>query len=235
MPEFTCTNAIVLSTKPLGENTYIISLFTPENGRYLGVLKKKHPPEIGTLCQVIWKARLSEQLGTFYLEEIKSYAPLLLDDMPRLNVLSNLCATLDKALPERQSYSELHAKTLAFLSTLNNTNFYAAYTHFEVDLLEALGFALDMSSCAGGGDKNDLAYISPKTGRAVSREKGKPYHDKLLKLPRFLWKKDIATIDDLADGLALTGHFLSNYLGSLPITRTRILADLQRRRDQEEH
>ena len=231
MPEFTCENAIVLSSKPLGESGFIISVFTPENGRHLGVLKKKHPPEIGTICQVTWKARLPEQLGNFYVEEIKSLAPLLLDDMPRLNILSSLCATLDKALPERQSYSDLHTKTLAFLDELNDENFYIAYTRFEVELLSALGFALDMSQCAGGGDKNDLAYISPKTGRAVSQEKGKPYHDKLLKLPRFLWQNESATTEDLIDGLALTNHFLLAHLGSLPSARSRILQDLLRRKN----
>lgn len=231
MPEFTCTNAIVLSTKPLGENTFIISLFTSKNGRHLGILKKKHPPEIGTLCQATWKARLTEQMGTFYLEETKAYAPLLLDDMPRLNILSNLCVTLDKALPERQTYQELHAKTLAFLDTLYQEDFYQNYLRFEVDLLSSLGFALDMSECAGGGDKNDLAYISPKTGRAVSKEKGLPYHDKLLKLPRFLWQESAASVDDLVDGFTLTGHFLYTHLGHLPPTRSRILTDLQRRKN----
>jgi len=229
MPEFTSSNALVLSTKPLGENTFIVSLFTAENGRHLGVIKKKHPPEIGTLCQATWKARLSEQLGSFYLEETKSYAPLFLDDMPRLHVLSNLCATLNKSLPERQSYADIHVQTLKLLDSLHLDSFYENYIHFEVSLLAALGFALDMTSCAGGGDKNDLAYISPKTGKSVSREKGLPYHTKLLKLPRFLWQDATASSEDLADGLALTGYFLSNYLGSLPSTRSRVLSDIQRR------
>ena len=231
MPEFTSLNAIVLSAKPLGEAAFVVSVFTSDNGRHLGVIKKKHPPEIGTLCQATWKARLAEQLGTFYLEETKSYAPLLLDDMPRLNVLSNLCATLDKTLPERQLYPELHAETLAFLNCLDQDNFYENYIRFEVELLSALGFALDMTECAGGGDKNDLAYISPKTGRAVSGEKGRPYQNKLLKLPRFLWKEATVDVDDMVDGLALTGHFLRAYLGELPTTRARVLNDLQRRKN----
>ena len=231
MPEFTTSNAIVLSSKPLGEAAFIVSLFTADNGRHLGVIKKKHPPEIGTLCQATWKARLSDQLGSFYLEETKGYAPLLLDDMPRLNVLANLCATLDKSLPERQLYPELHAQTLNFLDALEQKDFYENYVRFEVALLSALGFALDFSECAGGGDKNDLAYISPKTGRAVSREKGRPYHDKLLKLPKFVWQDAPASPEDLADGLALTGHFLYSHLGSLPSTRSRILNDLHRRQN----
>ena len=229
MSEFTCSQALVLSAKPLGESSYIMSIFTAENGRHLGVLKKKHPPEIGTLCHATWKARLPDQLGTFYLEETKSYAPLWLDDLPRLNILSNLCATLDKALPERQIYADLHTHVLELLDTLDENTFYENYIHFEIKLLSALGLALDLSDCAAGGDKNNLAYVSPKTGRAISKEKGLPYHNKLLKLPRFLWQQAIASESDLVDGLTLTGYFLQSYLGQLPSTRTRLYADIQRR------
>lgn len=231
MPEFSSSNAVVLSSKSLGENSFIISLFTLENGKHLGVIKRKHPPEIGTLCHATWKARLAEQLGTFYLEETKSYAPLLLDDVVRLHVLSNLCVTLDKALPERQIYADLHASVLTFLEALNEPDFLERYIQFEVKLLSALGFALDMSGCAGGGDNNDLAYISPKTGRAISREKGKPYHDRLLKLPRFLWQQANASTEDLMNGLSLTGHFLQDYLETLPPIRSNLYADLQRRQN----
>ena len=231
MPEFTDENAIVLSSKPLGEAAYIVSLFTPNHGRHLGVIKKKHPPEIGTLCHVTWKARLSEQLGSFYVEEIKSYAPILLDDMPRLHILANLCATLDKVLPERQDYPELHKKTLEFLENLDQEPFYSNYIRFELDLLTAIGFALDMTTCAAGGDNHDLAYISPKTGRAVSREKGRPYHNQLLKLPRFLWQEATATNEDLKDGLTLTGHFLYKHLGQLPYTRAHLFNDIDRRKN----
>ena len=229
MPEFVDQNTIVLGAKPLGENTFIITLFTREQGKHLGVIKKKYPPEIGTLMHAKWKARLAEQLGTFYLEEIKSYAPLLLDDMPRLNILSNLCATLDKVLPERQVYTALYDKTLDFLNHLDSPLFYRDYIRYELDLLSALGFALDLSNCAGGGDRNDLAYVSPKTGRAISRDKGKPYHNKLLSLPRFLWTDDSANEQDLLDGLSLTGYFLQQYLlPQLPNTRSRVIFDIQR-------
>ena len=127
MPEWTTDNAVVLSAKALGENTYILSLFTAENGRHLGVIKKKHPPEIGTLVHAIWKARLPEQLGTFYIEETKAYAPFFLDDMPRLNTLSSVCAILDKALPERQIYAKLHEQVLNLLGDLGADDFIKKY------------------------------------------------------------------------------------------------------------
>ncbi len=231
MPEFVSKNAIVLNAKPIGEAAFILSIFTAEHGRHLGVLKKKHPPEIGTLVQATWKARLSEQIGIFYLEETKAYAPLFLDDINRLHLLANLCATLEKALPERQSYTALHTQTLDFLASLAGENAHQNYVQFELNLLEALGFALDMSACAGGGDKNDLAYISPKSGRAVSRQMGLPYHDKLLKLPRFLWQEAEATLEDLCDGLNLTGYFLREHLGQMPNARTHLFTDIQRRKN----
>ena len=134
MPEWTTENAIVLSAKALGENSYILSLFTSENGRHLGVIKKKHPPEIGTLVHATWKARLPEQLGTYYIEEVKAYAPFFLDDMGRLNTLACVCAMLDKALPERQAYTQLHHYVLGLLNDLSGDDFLKRYVLFEVQL-----------------------------------------------------------------------------------------------------
>ncbi|MBP5343735.1 MAG: DNA repair protein RecO [Alphaproteobacteria bacterium] len=229
MPEWTSDNAIVLSTKTLGENTYILSLFTAEHGRHLGVIKKKHPPQIGTLLHATWKARLPEQLGSFYIEEQQAYAPLYLDDMPRLNTLSCICALLDKALPERQTYLTLHDYTLKLLQNLSSHDFLKHYILFEISLLAHLGFGLDTSSCAGGGNATDLAYISPKTGRAVSREKGAPYHDKLLILPKFIWQDCPALPKDLIDGFKLTEHFLTNCLSGdiIPAIRTRLIKSIK--------
>ena len=155
MPEFTTHNALVLGKKTLGENTFILSLFTKEYGRHLGVLKKKTSPEIGTLVQATWKARLPEQLGTFYIEEIKAYAPLFLDDIGRLNVLVNLCAILDKSLPERQIYDFLHEQTLFFLNNLANDHFLKKRVpNGKSIVLMALGFsgghkALPYTTCSG--------------------------------------------------------------------------------------
>ena len=225
MPEWTTDNAIVLSAKTLGENTYILSILTLEHGRHIGVIKKKHPPEIGTLIHAIWKARLAEQLGSFYIEETKAYAPLFLDDMPRLNTLTCICTLLDKTLPERQACTDLYQYILTLLPKLVADDFIKQYILFEVKLLASLGFALDTSRCAGGGDSNDLAYISPKTGRAVSREKGRPYHDKLLPLPKFIWQDCPASTQDLLDGFNLTTHFLTNCLphGIIPSVRSYLM------------
>ena len=221
MPEFKTENAIVLAAKALGENAFVLSLLTRENGRHLGVIKRKNPPQIGDIVQARWNARLPEQMGTFYIEHTHSTAAPILDDIGRLNCLSCLCELLNTTLPERQSCEHFYEKVFLFLNDLFNEDYLKHYVILEKDLLTILGVGLDLSSCAGGGNKNDLAYVSPKTGRAVSREKGEPYQKQLLPLPRFLWQDYSATEKDLQMGLALTGYFLRGLTinGTLPQIR----------------
>lgn len=224
MPDFKTQNALVLSARRLGERSFVISLFTRDNGRHLGVLQKKEPPQIGSFVEGRWQARLSDQLGTYYLEPSISFSARFLDDKMRLATLTTLCALLDSVLPERQSYTNFYVATLKFLHDLDEDDFLKKYVLWEKDLLQTIGFGLDCSKCAGGGDANDLAYISPKTGRAVSRQMGYPYHDKLLELPVFMWKESDASPDDIRKGLNLTGYFLSTYspVKSLPKIREQL-------------
>ena len=222
MPEFKTENAIVVGVKAVGENAFVLSLLTKENGRHLGVIKRKNPPQIGDIISARWNARLAEQMGTFYIENIHSTAAVILDDYKRLNCLSCLCELLNTTLPERQICDLFYEKILLFLKNLLEENYLKQYIILEKDLLAVLGFGLDLSACAGGGNKNDLAYVSPKTGRAVSREKGSPYHKQLLPLPRFLWQEAPASEKDLEMGLYLTGYFLRIHTmkGTLPKTRS---------------
>lgn len=211
MPEFTEEKGLVLSSKRLGERSCILSVLTEKNGRYLGVYQKQKPPEIGTLVSVRWRARLAEQMGTFYLEEVTSFSIPFLDDKKRLACLLSICLLLHELLPERQIFSDLYHSVLDFLNDLSKTDFFKKYVLLEKELLGEIGFGLDTSCCAGGGNSDDLFYVSPKTGRAVSREKGRPYHDKLLLLPRFLWCNSEATDLDIQLGLKLTGYFLQTF------------------------
>ncbi len=227
MPEFKTQNALVLSTRPLGERSYIVSIFTQENGRHLGALKRKSAPDIGSFINTRWQARLPEQMGSFYPEDIKCYASGFLDDRKRLACISCVCALLDKLLPERQHFEVLYTQTMDFLTTLDKPDFVARYIHWELDLLSALGFGLDFSCCAGGGDATQLAYVSPKTGHAISLEKGEPYKNKLLILPAFLWQNEVPSVLDLHKGLALTGFFLLHHamLPHLPVTRQSLMSE----------
>lgn len=226
MPEFKTTNALVLSAHRISEHTFILSLLTQENGRWRSAINAKIPPESGSFVHARWQARLSEQTGRFYIEQTDSFWTRFMFDKKRLSALMSLCYLSDKLLPERQPCPDFYNKTTDFLTHLDQDDFLARYVQLEVNLLHATGFGLDTSSCAGGGDLNNLAYISPKSGRAVSLEKGKPYHDKLLPLPPFLWRKASVTPSDIRTGLNLTGYFLTTHAGldTLPAVRD-ILCD----------
>ena len=225
MPEFEFDKGLVLSSKPLGDKKFIVSLFTKEKGRHLGVVKKKMPPLTASFFSGRWQARLSEQMGSFYLEDEKSVHLSFLDDKKGLNVISSMCYLLDHLLPERESYPEFYDLTYHFLTSLEEDDFQKKYIFWEVELLGALGFGLDLSKCAGGGDANDLAYVSPKTGRAVSKKMGDPYKDKLLPLPAFMFKNEAPNKDDLLKGLSMTGYFLITHVGlkNLPVLRHQII------------
>lgn len=225
MPEQKYHNAIVLRAKKLGERSFVVSLLTKENGRYLGIFKGKSAPQPADIVNARWQARLSEQLGTFYLENLKTISGFYMDDWSRLSCIRCLCELLNNTLPERQQYENVYNEVLFLINNLNNENYVKHYVIFELNLLKELGFGLDFSECAGGGDKNDLAFVSPKTGKAVSREKGMPYCDKLLPLPLFLWRHSSADIQDLKNGLRLTGYFLEKNVltKSLPDARNYLL------------
>ncbi len=232
MPSFKTQKALLLHVRALGEKSYLLSLFTPEKGRYVGVTKTKNIPDIASFIDARWQARLEEQTGTYYLDGISSFAVNFLDDKKRLAVLSSVCELLHQLLPERQLFKKLYDETILLFDLLEEKRFLEDYLRWEITLLQSIGFGLDFSACAGGGDASDLAYVSPKTGRAVSREKGFPYQDKLLNLPRFMWQPNVtATYDDLLKGFALTTYFLTIHAGihHLPLSRERlahyILAD----------
>lgn len=223
MPEFKTQEALVLSVRPLGERSYILSLFTQEHGKHLGVIRCKTPPDIASFVYTRWQARLPEQMGHYYLEDCYSFAASFLEDKKRLACLSCICTLLDKLLPERQSNLFLYQQTICFLKEqLEQSDFIENYVRWEVELLSILGFGLDLTECAGGGNSNNLCYVSPKSGRAVSAEKGEPYQNKLLNLPAFLWKNTQATPTDLKQGLDLTAFFLIHHAGlkQLPLLRT---------------
>lgn len=229
MLEFKIHKALVLSVRPLGEHSFILSLFTEENGRHLGVVKYKRPPGTGSFVNGRWQARLAEQMGHYYLEDIMVFAAGFLEDKQRLACLGCICVLLDKLLPERQNNTLLYEQTFSFLNQLESPDFIENYIRWEVNLLAALGFGLHLSGCAGGGNPEDLYYVSPNTGRAVSREKGYPYHDKLLRLPAFLWKEAKTTPEELKQGLILTGFFLQTHAGllQLPLLRERLFTNIK--------
>lgn len=205
---------IVLSVRPHGETGAVVSLLTESHGRAAGYVygavstRTRGVLEIGNVVAVEWKAKASGQLGTFTLELEKSHAADVMDDAMKLTALQSACAIADKTLPENERHPGIYDGTRALLSAFGTELWAASYIFWEIALLRELGFGLDLSKCVSTGSTEDLLYVSPKSGCAVSAGAGAIYKEKLLKLPPFLRGEARFDPEDILDGLKLTGHFL---------------------------
>ncbi len=212
--------SIILSVDKYGDHDAIVALFTRGHGLVKGVVKRglssKNRADVqpATLVEATWKARMPEHLGTVTLEARHSFAGRVMADPLKLSAVGSVMSLMALSLAERDAHAELYAQTLTFLQHVaagtESLIWLAEYVRLELALLELAGFGLDLESCAATGGREGLSYVSPKSGRAVSEEAGKPYHDRMLKLPEFI--KDSESYPDalaeVAAGLALTGHFL---------------------------
>lgn len=213
-------DAIVLSTRRHGEANLVLSALTKEHGRHLGLVKggasRRQRPglEIGNRLTVTWRARLEEQLGNFTVEPNGSVSAQLLDDPLRLAGLASAVAVADIVLPEREPHEDVFAATTTLIAAIaeGDSDWPAEYVRWELALLTSLGFGLDLSRCAVTGETADLAYVSPKSGRAVGRAAGQGYRDRLLPLPPFLTVDAAPSRDDVLAGLRLTGFFLDRHV-----------------------
>jgi DNA repair protein RecO (recombination protein O) len=230
----------VLATRRHGESALIVELLTREHGRHAGLVRGGQSPRRRALLQpgnklaAAWRGRLPEHLGSFDCELVEPHAARFLDDPDRLAALTAAAALLVIALPEREPNAELYEAFAALLAALDSASSWPqCYVAWECGLLAALGFGLDLGHCAVTGAADDLAYVSPRTGRAVSRAAGAAYHDKLLPLPDFLWRVAPARGVDIAAGLALTRYFLLHHLllphgRQLPEARERLAERMRR-------
>lgn len=233
---------VLLSVRRHGENAAIIEVFTEARGRHAGVVpggaSRRTAPHLQPGAQLVlgWRARLAEHIGTFAVEPIRPRAAALLADPPALAALAAVCALVAAALPERDPHPGLYRATTALLDALGELpDWPRAYLAWEVRLLEELGFGLDLSACAVTGAREDLAFVSPRTGRAVSRAGAGPWADRLLPLPPCLTGAPPVDAAELAAALGVTGHFLDRHLAParggrpLPAARSRLLALLAAR------
>ena len=236
---------IVLSARKHGESAAIVNLLTEGHGRHAGLVRggagkrARGIYEPGNRVRAAWKARLEEHLGNYTCELLQASAADWLNDPLRLAGLSAVCAVAEAALPEREPHPEMYVRLSAFIAGLGREDWLKSYVMWERDLLADMGFGLDFSECAGGGGTADLAYVSPKSGRAVSRAAGETYKDKLLALPVFLLDDPARgaeggnPADAIADGLTLTGYFLERHAfihdaRGVPPARTRLVARASR-------
>jgi DNA repair protein RecO (recombination protein O) len=231
-------DALLLSARSFGENGLLVSLLTREHGRHRGLVpggqsrRQRAIWQSGNWLAVHWQARLAEHLGTIGGELRGAYAARWLDDAGRLAALGAACAMADLCLSEHVPHPDVFAGLLALLEGLAQEEWPSLYVHWEIGLLRALGFGLDLSACAATGMTADLGYVSPKSGRAVSRAAGEPYQDRLLPLPAFLVEGGAGDKPAVAAGLQLTGHFLERHALApqgrrLPAARSRLVDRLR--------
>lgn len=209
-------DAFVLAARPFGETGAIVELLTESHGKYAahvagGASRRLRPLlQPGSRARLRYRARAPDQLGSAQLEALGAGASALFDDPLALSGLSAAAAVAAGALPEREPHPGAFHAFAALQATLELTDIWpAVYVRYEAGLLQELGFGLDLSACAATGATQDLVYVSPRTGRAVSREAGEPYRDRLLRLPPFLVSSQARVgPGDIGDGLRLTGYFL---------------------------
>ena len=224
-------DGLLLSQRRHGESSAIIEVFTRFHGRHAGIVRggasRKTAPLLqpGAQLDVTWRARLEDHLGTFSVEPVKSRA-FLLSDRLMLAGLNALTSLLSFALPEREAHPALYARTLAVLDMMEESPFWTlAYLRWELALLEDLGFGLDLSRCAVTGSEDNLTYVSPKSGRAVSKAAAGEWAERLLPLSPALIVEGDGSVEDLLAGLRVSGHFLDQRLapslGDRPIPAAR--------------
>lgn len=227
---------VVIAARPHGESAAIIEVFTRSHGRHAGVVRggagRRLAPVLqpGSQIAAVWRARLGDHLGSFTVEPLRSRAHLMTDRLA-LAGLSAVCALLHLALAEREPHPALWPPTMALLDALETADWGADYLRWELRLLDEMGFGLDLSACAVTGATTGLAYVSPKTGHAVTAAGAGDWADRLLPLPEGLTAKGPLPPGALAQGLALTGHFLTREIealtGRTPLPEARgRLADL---------
>ena len=229
----------VISRRPHGEHAVVLEILSPEAGRVAGLVpggagrSKAAMLQPGNRVSAQWRARLEDQLGTFTLEP-GAARPGLLANAAALDGMNATAAMLRFALPERDPHPRLSRASEALWDAMDaGADWAGDYVRWELLLLDEMGFGLDLDSCALTGARDGLAYVSPNTGRAVTAAAAGEYAPRLLRLPALLGGP--ASNDEIANALALTGHFLDRRLARdhvgrpLPAARDRLVARLIRR------
>jgi DNA repair protein RecO (recombination protein O) len=208
-------DGIVLGVKRHGEGNAILELMTHGHGRHLGLVRGGFGSRLKPILQpgnsvsANWRARLDEHLGNYAVEALNLRAAGFFSLPHAIYGVGHLAALM-RLLPERDPHPSLYEALDSVLNQLDDAVAVGPLVvRFELQLLAELGFGLDLERCVATGASADLVYVSPKSGGAVSRPAGEPWADKMLRLPAFLRDRNISpTAPDLADGFALTGHFL---------------------------
>lgn len=228
-----CDNGIIINIKNYSERDAIVKVFSQNHGIYRGFVKKIDTRQNRTIFQIgnkisfEWKSRVEEALGAFYYYDLnKSYLAKILFERIKLTCFSSIISIIDSCFLEREFQNEFYLEFCNFLEFLaceesSKNEILKKYIILELKILEIMGYGVDLSCCAATGESENLIYVSPKSGRAVSKNAGIIYHDKLLKLPQFLLdnfsfdnKFDKNFDNEIFDGFKLSGYFLEKFVFS---------------------
>jgi|SRR5579883_1083738 len=235
-------DGLILGTRKHGETSVIVEAMTRAHGRHFGLVRggrsKRMQPMLqpGNHAEFVWRARIEEHLGTFSVEPMKLRTARLMASAEALHAVC-LVAALLRLAAERDPHPKLYEAAVQIAGSIERPEILPLLlVRFEAEILSQMGFGLDLESCAATGTCEDLIYVSPKSGRAVSKAAGEPYKARLLPLPAFL--RDQAAKDpgpaEIRDGFRLTGFFLLRRLfgprgEALPEARSAYLAELEKR------
>lgn len=231
--------AVITSIKPFGEKGKIVTCLTENYGLHKGLLKRSsfmQAAQPGTITHVTWTGRLREHLGAWTFEPFHHPMALLLDAPLPLAALSAACGLIEVTIPERENVSGAFEILETCVRQMTHSHekecWKTAYIQYERLLLALMGFQLKLDVCAVTGLSHDLTYISPKSGKAVSSDVGKPYHDKLMPLSPALTGKSYI-LKEFYQALQILGYFLDTFIlqphgTKLPPSRDRFLSAVHR-------
>ena len=232
---------ILLATRPFGETSLIIDVFTPDHGKSSGVVRggqsKKLKPilQIGAQIDLTWKARLEEHLGSFQVELIRSRTANVMNDRLLLAGMLSSATLINRFFPLGQVYKEFYESSETLFDLLQFSDIWTlGYFKWELEFLETLGFGLDLGKCAVTGSTEDLKFISPKSGRAVSQAAAGDWSSKLLPFP-VAASGQVNSLEDILDGLKVLQFFLEKKvlvafgMEQLPAARSRFISSLEKK------
>lgn len=229
----------IIAVRPHGETSAIIELLTHDHGRHAGLVRggrsRTMRPVLqpGNRVSVNWRARLEDHLGQFTVEAERLSAGRVMEDPLALSGLNASCAMAAQCLPEREAHPAVAEAFEVLIEVLDDIEIWPAlYVRWEAGLLADLGYGLDLRKCAASGETQNLIYVSPKSGRAVSAEAGEPYKERMLALPGFLKGEGELKTGDIEAGLKLTAHFIERRVlwpvdRQLPEARERMIERLK--------
>lgn len=225
--------SIVLSVRNFGEGSRIVTVLNRTWGKTCGLVKNlRQVIQLGDISDVTWSGKSHDQLGVFKIENVVSTFAFVFSSPLKVCAIESACTLCINGLPEKAPHEKLFESMKSLLLSIAQSGWLSDYVFFEKKFLSEIGVGLDFSRCAVTGRREGLFYVSPRTGRAVIKEVGDKYKDKLFILPKFLVQRSIAPTDsEILSALSITGHFLKMYFGGinnkqLPLSRSYLIQNL---------